>query len=162
LADYEHLQSKIGYNGFKQNAFVTGKTIKCKAKPKNLNTYELKKELERFRKGERRTKPTKLDGGGNFTDYTPARLERDKKENLNMLVSGFIDGKLIYIIEFPFNCTTFINRLEKQIGKWQEKLKGSKTIKGQFLRSATFNYKHFIKCPHLKIVFLLKKRIIQI
>jgi hypothetical protein len=158
LAGYEHQQSKIGYNGFKQDAFVTGKTIKCEAKPKNINTYEFKKELERFRKGERRTKPTKLDGGGNFTDYTPARLERDKKENLNMLVSGFIDGKLIYIIEFPFNCPTFVGRLEKQIEKWQEKLRGSKTTKGQFLRSATFNYKHFIKCPQLKIIFLLKKK----
>jgi hypothetical protein len=39
LAGYEHRQSKIGYNGFKQDAFVAGKTIKCEAKPKNINTY---------------------------------------------------------------------------------------------------------------------------
>lgn len=75
-----------------------------------------------------------------------------------MLVSGFIDGKLIYIIEFPFNCPDFVKNLEMQIKKWKAKLKGSKSIKGQFLRSASFDYKNFIKCPELKIVFLLNKK----
>jgi hypothetical protein len=95
---------------------------------------------------------------GNFTDYTPNRLEKNKKEkDLNMLVSGFINGRLIYIIEFPFSCPDFIANLEKQIKRWQGKLKGSRSAKGQFLRSATFDYKHFINCPKLKIVFLLKR-----
>lgn len=98
------------------------------------------------------------DGGGNFTDYTPTRLERDKKEkDLNLLVSGFVDGKLIYIIEFPFNSPDFVKNLEIKIQKWQKKLKGSRSTKGQFLRSADFDYKDFIKSPNLKIVYLLNK-----
>lgn len=154
LAGYEHKETKIGYNGFRQDAFISDKTIKCEAKPKNINTEEFLK----FIKGERKTSPAKLNGGGNFTDYTPVRLEKDKNEkDLNMLISGFIDGKLIYIIEFPFNCPDFVNNLEKQIKKWKEKLTGSKSLRGQFLRSASFDYRHFIKCPKLKIVFLLKK-----
>ncbi|MGL4347767.1 MAG: hypothetical protein ACRCR9_06790 [Chitinophagaceae bacterium] len=40
---------------------------------------------------------------GNFTDYTTERLEKDLKEKLNMLSSGFIDGELQYILEYPFN-----------------------------------------------------------
>jgi len=155
LAGYKHKQGKIGYNGFRQDAIIPGRTIKCEAKPKNIDT----EEFEKFTKGERKTSPAKLNGGGNFTDYTPKRLEKDKKEkDLNMLVRGFIDGKLIYIIEFPFNCPDFIANLEKQIKRWQGKLKGSKSVKGQFLRSATFDYKHFINCPKLKIVFLLNKK----
>jgi len=155
LAGYEHEQGKIGYNGFKQDTIIPGKTIKCEAKPKNITV----EEFERFAKRERKTSPAKLNGGGNFTDYTPNRLKKDKKEkNLNMLVSGFIDGKLIYIIEFPFNCPDFIANLEKQIKRWQAKLKGSKNIKGQFLRSATFDYRHFMCCPKLKFVFLLDKK----
>lgn len=75
-----------------------------------------------------------------------------------MLVSGFIDGKLIYIIEFPFSCPDFMANLERQIKRWQNKLEGSRTIKGQFLRSATFDYRHYIKCPKLRIVFLLRKK----
>jgi len=83
LAGYEHKQGKIGYNGFRQDAIIPGRTIKCEAKPKNIDT----EEFEKFTKGERKTSPAKLNGGGNFTDYTPNRLEKDKKEkDLNMLI----------------------------------------------------------------------------
>jgi hypothetical protein len=154
LAGYQHKGTKIGYNGFKQDAFVSGKTIKCEAKPKNVDA----EEFEKYKRGERKTSPSKLNGGGNFTDYTLVRLEKDKKEkDLNMLVSGFVNGKLIYIIEFPFNFRDFLKNLETQIRKWRKKLKGSKSTKGQFLRSANFNYKDFIKCSDLKIIYLLNK-----
>lgn len=154
LAGYTHKEGKIGYNGFKQDTFVSGRTIKCEAKPKNVDT----EEFEKYKRGERKTSPAKLNGGGNFTDYTPARLERDKKEkDLNLLVSGFVDGKLIYIIEFPFSSSDFVKNLEIKIQKWQRKLKGSRSTKGQFLRSADFDYKDFIKSPNLKIVYLLNK-----
>ncbi len=154
LAGYTHKEGKIGYNGFKQDVFIPGEIIKCEAKPKNINT----EDFEKYKRGERNTKPAKLNGGGNFTDYTPARLERDKKEkNLNMLVSGFIDGRLIYILEFPFNSPDFIKNLENKIKRWQEKLKGSKTVKGQFLRSVDFDYRDYIHDPNLKIVYVLPK-----
>ena len=154
LAGYTHKESKIGYNGFKQNTFSPGTTIKCEAKPKNINT----EEFEKYKNRERKTKPTKLNGGGNFTDYTPVRLEKDKKEkDLNILVSGFIDGRLIYIIEFPFNSPDFIKNLENKIKKWKSKLKGSKNKKGLFLRSADFDYKTYINSPNLKIIYLLNK-----
>jgi hypothetical protein len=153
LAGYTHKESKIGYNGFRQDAFMPGRTIKCEAKPKNINTEEFKK----YESGVRKNKPAKLNGGGNFTDFTPGRLNKYKKEDLNILVSGFIDGKLIYILEFPFNTPSFIKKLENQLEKWQQKLKGSKSTKGQFLRSANFNYKDYIGSPNLKIVYLLDK-----
>jgi hypothetical protein len=154
LAGYQHKNTKIGYNGFKQDAFVSGKNIKCEAKPKNVDT----EEFEKYKRKERKTSPSKLNGGGNFTDYTFARLEKDKKEkDLNMLISGFVNGKLIYIVEFPFNFKDFVKNLEIQIKKWRKKLKGSKSVKGQFLRSANFNYKDFIRCPDLKIIYFLNK-----
>lgn len=74
-----------------------------------------------------------------------------------MLVSGFIDGRLIYILEFPFNSQDFIKNLERKIERWQEKLKGSKSVKGQFLRSADFDYKDYINSSGLKVVYLLPK-----
>jgi len=155
LAGYEHREGKIGYNGFKQDAFIPGKTIKCEAKPKNINTEEFRK----YEQGKRKTKPAKLNGGGNFSDYTPGRLKKDlKEEGLNMLVSGFIDGKLIYILEFPFKCKDFINHLKTQLEHWQNKLKGSTTTVGQFLRSASFDYRHYINCPDLKAIYILPKK----
>ncbi|MEO0139317.1 MAG: hypothetical protein ABIL16_08235 [candidate division WOR-3 bacterium] len=64
IAGYEHKKEKVGYDGYKLSSY--GKPLMCEAKPKNVS-----------KNGER-----KLDGGGNFTDYTPERLERDRKENL--------------------------------------------------------------------------------
>ena len=49
------------------------------------------------------------------------------------------------------------DNLEIKIKRWQNKLKGSKSLKGQFLRSADFDYKDFIKSRDLKIVYLLTK-----
>src|SRR3989344_5363589 len=74
IAGYEHSENKIGFNGFRQNSIIGGKPIACEAKPKNFNT----EDLLAFKKGKRKTSPTKLNGGGNFTDYTFARLLNDK------------------------------------------------------------------------------------
>ena len=143
LADYEHREGKIGYNGFRQDTLLSGKTLKCEAKPKNFDTNSKSKS------------PQKLNGAGNFSDYTFARFERDRSDiGLNMLVSGFVDGKLIYILEFPFDFPEFTERLEKLLYKRFPK---GQDIPGEFLRSADFHYKHFINCPELKVVYLLKK-----
>jgi len=135
LAGYTHTEGKIGYNGYKQNVY--GKPLMCEAKPKNV------------RKDEKR----KLNGGGNFTDYTYERLRRDLKENLYMLVSGFVDGRLIYILEFPFKCNSFVSKLRKQLNRRFPE----GDISGQFLRSANFDYRDYIKCEDLKVVFCLPK-----
>ena len=149
LGGYKHTESKIGYNGYKHSSIIGGKPVMCEAKPKNFDT----EELEKFKRGERRTLPSKLNGGGNFTDYTLERLKRDSKENLNMLVSGFVDGKLIYILEFPFNCKTFMAKLKKHLNK---RFPGG-DVSGQFLRSAYFDYNDYMKCKDLKVLFLLNK-----
>lgn len=60
FAGYEHKIGKIGYNGFKQDAYTQGKTLKCEAKPKNFDTEEFAK----YKRGERKTSPSKLNGGG--------------------------------------------------------------------------------------------------
>ncbi len=135
LAGYKHTEGKTGYNGYRQSVY--GKPLMCEAKPKNVEN------------GKKR----KLNGGGNFTDYTFSRLERDLGANLNMLVSGFVNGKLIYILEFPFNCETFVAKLRQQLSKRFPK----GDVVDQFLRSASFSYRDFIKCNGLKVIFCLKK-----
>jgi len=144
LAGYNHEEKKIGYNGFKQDAF-SGKTIKCEAKPKNVDTNS--ESID------------KLKGYGNFSDYTFARLERDKQEDgLNMLVSGFVDGRLIYILEFPFSFPTFVENLERQL---MRRFPKGEDIPNEYLRSASFGYRHFIYCKDLKIVYISSKNELQ-
>ena len=148
IAGYEHSENKIGFNGFRQNSIIGGKPIACEAKPKNFNT----EDLLAFKKGKTKTSPTKLNGGGNFTDYTFARLLKDKTENPNLLVSGFIDGKLVYILEFPFDIKSFISKLQEQLRK---RFKNGKDRLGQFLRSANFDYRDYIKSHKLKVIYKL-------
>lgn len=145
LAGYTPTEEKIGYNGFKQSTEVGGKLIACEAKPQNINTEDNKK----------RKSPRKLNGGGNFTDYTHKRLFKDKKESPNMLISGFIDGELIYILEFSFNCLSFVQNLKKQLDKrFPDKDKA-----GEFLRSANFTFENYKRCKNLKVVYLAKDKL---
>lgn len=120
LCGYKPTGTKIGYNGYRQDA-VMGE-VPCEAKPKNINTNDANLK--------------KLNGGGNFTDYTWARFARDKEANLNMVMGGFIDGRLIYTFEFPFASTDFMARLEEQLNKRFPN--GDKS--GEFLRSASFTF----------------------
>ena len=150
LAGYDHSENKIGFNGFKQNSIVGGKPIACEAKPKNFNT----EDWEAYKKGIRKTKPSKLNGGGNFTDYTFARLKKDRKENPHMLISGFVDGKLLYILEFPFNTKKFIARLKMQLVR---NFPDGKDHSGHYLRSASFDYKDYINSGEIKGIYILSK-----
>lgn len=142
MAGYSHSGGKIGYNGFKQVTAYEGSKekleIKCEAKPKNIISDS----------------HNKLNGYGNFTDYTFARLKRDFKEgNLNILVSGFVDGRIIYLFEFPFNYQPFVKNLKQQLLKRFSK---EKDIPNEYLRSANFNYKNYINCSKCKTIFILK------
>jgi len=144
LSGYVPTDTKIGYNGFKQSVQIGG-DIACEAKPQNLNTEDNKKKKS----------PRRLNGGGNFTDYTYKRLAKDRKGNLNMLISGFVDGELIYVLEFPFNCSSFIKKLKNQIKRRFPN--GDKL--GEFLRSASFTFEHYKNCKSLKVIYLEKEKL---
>lgn len=148
ISGYTHHETKIGYNGYRQKT-ISGISEYCEVKPKNIDRLD----LEKYKNGEKKS-IQKLNAGGNFTDYTWERFDKDLKSNLNMLVSGFIDGKLIYIFEFPFKNEDFIMKLKSQLEKAfpnrQRKI-------GTFLRSASFDFKDFIFSKNFKINFLLPK-----
>ena len=105
----------------------------------------------------RKSAPQKLNGGGNFTDYTFARFKKDLAENPNMLVSGFIDGRLVYIFEYPFNIKPFQEKLSSQLVK--KFPLGDEA--NSYLRSASFDYKDYIEDDNLKIVYLATKDILE-
>jgi hypothetical protein len=131
VAGYHHNPEKLGYNGFKHSDEIGGKPINCEAKPKNIQTegYDNKKTKQ------------KLNAEGSFNDYTEKRLEKDEKANLNVLSSGFIDGELQYIIEFPFSVI-------------EERMKENLKRKvGPYLRTSSFNFSHIKDSNLLKIIY---------
>ena len=140
IAGYTYHTQKLGYNEYKQVGIGEGSEY-CEVKPKNINKNDKKDK--------------KLSGDGNFTDYTWDRFERDYNANLNMLISGFIDGKLIYVIEFPFKNTDFCNRLKTQLEK---KFLNKIRKEGDYLRSCSFSFKDYIYSDDFKIKFLLNKK----
>lgn len=71
-----------------------------------------------------------------------------------MLISGFVDGKLIYIIEFPFKTQSFIDKIKRQLNK---NFPSGKDELGHFLRSANFDYRDYVNSVGLKKVYILPK-----
>lgn len=131
---------KLGYNGFRHNA-LTGRVEQCEIKPKNVRSNSAAKN-----------KP-KLNGGGNFTDYSWAKFKRHREESPNMIVAGFIDGRLIHIFEFSFNEPNFTAQLHKQLKRRFPN--GDRT--GEYLRSAQFSYSHFKNADSLKLIYVAPK-----
>ena len=144
LSGYTPNSEKLGYNGFRHNT-LTGKVEQCEIKPKNVRSDSTAKN-----------KP-KLNGGGNFTDYSWAKFQRHQKENPNMLVAGFVDGQLIHIYEFSFNESDFTARLKDQL----EKSFPNGDVTGSYLRSAQFTFNHFKDAPSLKTTCYVSRDILD-
>lgn len=134
LAGYQHRKAKLGYNGFKRD--VKGATINCEVKPQNVLTDDGKKK--------------KLNGLGSFNDYTWKRFHKDLQENPNILVSGFVDGRLVYIIEFPFKNPDVVKKLESQLkAVLPDGVDKPKTR----VRGAGITYLNFIQDENVKLVY---------
>jgi len=93
-------------------------------------------------------KPKKLNGDGNFTDFTPERLEKYRQEGVRLLVAGFVDGELVYVLEVPFEslCDRLQSQLDKAFPQGREK--------GKYLRSANFSFQDYqdderVECRYL-------------
>ena len=140
LAGYHPSLEKLGYNGFRQNT-LTGTIQHCEIKPKNYLIDSTAK------------KPGKLNGGGNFSDYTWERFRKHQVENPNMLVAGFVDGQLIYIFEFSFNEQSFISLLREKLER--DLPDGDKPRR--YVRSAEFSLKHYKGAKSLKTIYTAPK-----
>lgn len=137
IAGYVPNLKKLGYNGFRHNT-LTGKTEHCEIKPRNYRTDSTAKS------------PSKLNGGGNFTDYTLERFKKHQRENPKMLIGGFVDGHLIFIVGFNFNEQNFTFRLEEQLKR--QFPSGRKA--GEYKRSVEFTFKHYKDVESLETIHI--------
>lgn len=113
---YSQNPEKLGYDGWSKDG------RRFEVKPKNISEKDSKK----------------LDGGGNFSDFTWERYDKYISDNVFMLCSGFIHGKLAYIVEFPFSF------LKDRISACLEKQFPNRERRpGTYARSITFNFSHY-------------------
>lgn len=84
-------------------------------------------------------------GTGVFSCYTDELHQAALRDDVLMLVSGFIDGRLLYIVEFPYAHPTFVATLEAKLDRHRE-LNAKRN-------NVIFDYRAFIDCPTLKLVY---------
>ena len=82
---------------------------------------------------------SKLNCGGQFTDFTWSRHKKYQDDNVVMSVSGFNHGKLVYVLEFDYNHPTFKKRIEEQLTR----LLPNGDEPNRYVRSASFSFIHF-------------------
>ena len=119
LAGYDYNYEKLGYNGYRQDG--RGSIIQCEVKPQNCTTQK-----------------RKLNGGGSFNDYTPKRFRKDRRVNADVLFSGFVDGRLMYILKIKFQdiAPKLKQALRKKFGENEAK-------PGEYLRSAAVSFRDY-------------------
>ena len=109
----------------------------------------------------------KLNGGGGITDFASEnnmkRLIKDhylwSDDRLNMIVSGFVKGRIQYIIEFPYSYEPFSQSLidygfDRFEGKTKEDVKNGNSRQGKSTRVFNFNYNNYKDCTDLKVRWL--------
>jgi hypothetical protein len=128
MAGYKSHDDKHGYDGFIGESYDVAQKY-VEQKPKKTSS-----------------KDSKLNGGGSFADYTIERLSKDKSkgEHLNLMISGFVNGELIYVYEVPHNFKPFMEHIEtKTIDSIS---KGKRVL-------PTFSYTNYKDCKDIKLIY---------
>lgn len=116
---------KLGYDSEGSNDEV---------KPKNVSSEKEKK--------------VKLDCNGSYSDLTHKRHKKYISDNAIIHISGFVDGKLIYIIKVPY--LDLAHHFQKIL---DNKLPNG-DLPNRYVRSASFGFKQIKTCPNIKIEFI--------
>jgi len=87
------------------------------------------------------TGKTKLNGGGQFTDFTWARDAKYSRDNVIMLISGFQYGKILFIVEFKYES------IRNKIRKHLERILPTGDLINRYVRSASFSYLDWAQTP---------------
>lgn len=75
-------------------------------------------------------------------------LEKYLQDSVHVLVAGFVDGNLVYVLEVPFAC--LYGAIKAQLDK---QFLGDRPT-GVFLRSANFSFRDYAGRPEVRLVFL--------
>ena len=137
LCGYQHQPRKLGYNGYRHDSF--GNIQHCEVKPQNCDTSS---GGDSYRT---------LNGSGNFNGYTHKRFKKDQRENPALLISGFVDGRLVYILEVPFNTPGIVKTIAKKMDHFLPD--GDKTSH-YVIGGANFAFADYKDSPDLKIRYV--------
>ena len=127
----------LGILGLKQSVHKLGYDSDehpIEVKPKNLSSDSIKK----------------FDGSGNFSDFTWKRHKKYKDDKVKMIVSGFLDGKLLFLVSFQYDSVDFVNEIERQLTKH---LPNGDEL-NRYVRTVKFSYLHFKNSDSFKLEYI--------
>jgi hypothetical protein len=92
------------------------------------------------------TGKTKLNGGGQFTDFTWKRDEKYSNDKVVMMVSGFCYGKLVFVVEFKYE------DIKSKIQSKLSRILPDGDLPNRYVRSASFSYLDWKNSFELKYI----------
>lgn len=139
MLGYKPYEPKHGYDGYLGETYALA-----------TNFLEVKPQKSYFNE-EKGKIMNKLNGKWAFADYTIKRYYQDVElgTNLRMVIPGYVHGELVYIITFPFNHSTFIDRIKVLTEEAVDKNKARCVPSG--------GNKFFKDCPGLRIDYSVSK-----
>ncbi|MCX8008199.1 MAG: hypothetical protein N3A54_00685 [Patescibacteria group bacterium] len=95
--------------------------------------------------------PKKLNGSGSYNDMTWARHNKYILDNPYILISGFAEGKLVYVFQTKYeNFVPYINKkIERRLG-----CNGTRHMSGNYIRSIRFLYTLWKGFPDLELIYI--------
>jgi hypothetical protein len=148
MAGYIHITEQFGFDGFDD---INKVYCEVKSSSKIIN----KDLIQRFVAGEIKHRNelilSPIDGRGIFSLFTQEALQRHLDNEAHMLISAYINGVLMFIIEFPFDHPTFYKHIKRMLGTLgtDNKKQRAKTI--------SFGYNQYKDCNEAKLVYLTRK-----
>jgi hypothetical protein len=131
ICNYENSPGKLGEDGIDP---VTNRKIEVKPQNGHNRNDTIKK----------------LNGGGQFTDFTHSRIQKCIDNDILMVVSGFYNGKLKFIVQFDFNSPTFLNHIKNKVCKALPE--GDQ--KSKYCRTADFGWNKWKDANNLKLMYI--------
>ena len=90
-----------------------------------------------------------IDGRGVFSLFTHNAYQRYMDEDVRMLISAYINGVLMFVIEFPFKHCTFEGHIRKML---TQALPGGD--KPGRAKTISFGYNQYKDCGNAKLLYL--------
>lgn len=146
MAGFIHNQNRHGFDGFDD---VRKMYCEVKSSSKIINK-ELMQKIA-FGQITQRNKfiDNPIDGRGVFSLFTHEAYQRYMIEDVQMLISAYINGVLMFIIEFPFKHLMFSSHVKKILERSLpngDKPGRAKTI--------SFGYNQYKDCTDAKLVYV--------
>ena len=146
MAGFIHSPQRFGFDGYDE---VRGLYCEVKSSSKIINKDILRKFTMGHISQRNQLIGNPIDGRGVFSLFTHNAYERYMTEDVRMLISAYINGVLMFVIEFPFKHHTFeqhIHRMLKQALPDGDKPGRAKTI--------SFGYNQYKDCADAKLLYL--------